>query len=329
MRGNREALVGLVIVAALVLTAAGTLWLQGFTWGQDRQIVEAVFFEAGQIMPGNGVKFRGVEVGRVGAITVEPGGELVRVRLQIGRPVVLPTDPVIILSPESLFGDWEAEIQPRDVFPYVEYPVPPDPSTLPGYALPDISQLTATADRISDNLAILSDRFGIAFSEETARNIASLIDNIENVTTGLSELVEQQAVSFAEVTDGVQTATDEIASAADQVRNTFEEVTTLIETSDVDATLDNLAVISSNMRVLSEELGGTNHQIRAMAGRIDSTFLRAQAVVATLESGDGTLGRLLQDTSMAAELESTLAELSALLEDIRENPNRYVRVSIF
>ena len=106
-------------------------------------------------------------------------------------------------------------------------------------------------------------------------------------------------------------------------------MTALIETSDVDATLDNLAVISANMRVLSEELGGTNHQIRAMAGRIDSTFLRAQAVVATLESGDGTLGRLLQDTSMAAELESTLAELSALLEDIRENPNRYVRVSIF
>ena len=205
MRGNREALVGLVIVAALVLTAVGTLWLQGFTWGQDRQIIEAVFFEAGQIMPGNGVKFRGVEVGRVGAITVEPGGELVRVRLQIGQPVILPTDAVIILSPESLFGDWEAEIQPRDVFPYVEYPVPSDPSTLPGYALPDISQLTATADRISENLAILSDRFGIAFSEETARNIASLIENIENVTTGLSELVEQQAVSFAEVTDGVQT----------------------------------------------------------------------------------------------------------------------------
>jgi hypothetical protein len=32
---------------------------------------------------------------------------------------------------------------------------------------------------------------------------------------------------------------------------------------------------------------------------------------------------------MAAELENTLEELSALLEDIRENPNRYVRLSIF
>jgi hypothetical protein len=32
---------------------------------------------------------------------------------------------------------------------------------------------------------------------------------------------------------------------------------------------------------------------------------------------------------MAAELENTLTELAALLQDIRENPNRYVRLSIF
>ena len=329
MSRRRETLVGVVMVSALVLTTVGTLWLQGIRWGQYQQTIEAVFFEAGQIMPGNDVKFRGVEVGRVGDITVEPNGELVRIQLQLQQPLALPDDPVVILSPESVFGDWEAEVQSRNVYPYVEYPVPPDPGTLPGYALPDISQLTATADRISENLAVLSERFGIAFSEETAEDIASLIANIENVTTGLSELVEQQAASFAEVTDGVQTATDEVASAAEQVRSTFSQVTNLLEGADIDSTLENLALISANMGNLSEELGDTNQDIRAMAVRIDSTFHQMQAVVATLESGDGTLGRLLKDTSTALELESTLAELSALIEDIRENPNRYVRLSIF
>ena len=329
MSRRSETLVGVVIVSALLLTTVGTLWLQGIRWGQYQQTIEAVFFEAGQIMPGNDVKFRGVEVGRIGDITVEPNGELVRIQLQLQQPLTLPDDPVVILSPESVFGDWEAEVQSRNVYPYVEYPVPPDPGTLPGYALPDISQLTATADRISENLAVLSERFGIAFSEETAEDIASLIANIENVTTGLSELVEQQAESFTEVTDGVQTATDEVASAAEQIRSTFSQVTNLFEAADMDSTLENLALISVNMRKLSEELGDTNQDIRAMAVRIASTFHQVQAVVATLESGDGTLGRLLQDTSTAMELESTLAELSALIEDIRENPNRYVRLSIF
>ena len=329
MSRKREALVGIVIVAAIALTTAGTLWLQGARFGQYRETVEAVFFEAGQIAPGNAVKYRGVEVGRVGGITVEPNGALVRIQLQLQQPLALPEDPVVVLSPESLFGDWEAEIQGRDVFPFVEYPVTPDANTLPGYALPDISELTAMADRISENLAVLTERFGIAFSEETAADVASLIANVENVTTGLSELVEQQALSFEEVTDGVQAATDEVASAAEQVRSTFADVSGLIESSDIDSTLANLAVISANTRELSAELGGTNRELREMAVRVDSTFLRLQGVITTLESGDGTLGRLIQDTSMAAELESTLAELANLLEDIRENPNRYVRLSIF
>lgn len=329
MSATREALVGLVIVAALVLTTLGTLWLQGADWRGDRQELEAVFFQVGQITPGNGVKMRGVQVGRVSEIIVESSGELVRVRLEIEDAVTLPADPVVLLSPESLFGDWQAEIIPRESFPYVDYPIPADPGTLPGHALPDISQLTAAAQRISDNLGVLTDRFGIAFSEETARDIASLIGNVENVTTRLSDLVEQQAVSFTEVTDGVQEATVEIGSAAEQVRTTFADVSGILARAEVDSTLANLAVVSSNLRELSAELSGTNVEVRELAARIDSTFHRAQTILTSIESGEGTVGRLLSDTSMAAELESTLTELAALLQDIRENPNRYVRLSIF
>jgi phospholipid/cholesterol/gamma-HCH transport system substrate-binding protein len=326
---SRDALVGLVIVAAVVLTVAGTLWLQGARLGESRQELEAVFFQVGQIAPGNGVKLRGVQVGRVSGIAVEPNGQLVRVSLQLQEAVTLPANPVIILSPESFFGDWQAEIYAREDVPYDNFPVPPDASTLPGYALPDMSQLTATAQRIAENLGVLTDRFGIAFSEETARDIASLIDNVENVTTGLSELVEQQANSFAQVTDRVQSAADQIGSAADQVRTTFSDVSALLDRGEIDSTLDDLAAISANLRQLSTDLGGTNQQFRDMTARVDSTFDRVNSVMAKVESGDGTLGRLIQDGDMATDLEDTLSELSALLADIRENPNRYVRLSIF
>ena len=48
-----------------------------------------------------------------------------------------------------------------------------------------------------------------------------------------------------------------------------------------------------------------------------------------LEAGDGTLGRLFSDSSLAFRAESALLELNALLQDFRENPKRYVRLSIF
>jgi phospholipid/cholesterol/gamma-HCH transport system substrate-binding protein len=326
---RREAWVGLVIVASIVVTVMGTLWLQGFSWGQDQRDIEAAFYEVGLARPGNALKFRGVQVGRIRDINVDPAGEFVRVSFRINEGVQLPEDPVVILSPESMFGDWQAEINPRGRYPYANYTQPTEPGVLPGHALPDISQLTHMADRISENLAVLTERVGIAFSDETARNIASLIDNVEEVTDRLSELVSQQAVSFTEVTDGVQRATEGIAAAAEQARVTFAGVDEVVAGAELRSTLDDLAVISTNLRGLSGELQGTNADIRDMAVRVDSTFGQVQTILARAESGEGSLGRLIQDPTMAGELEAMVVELRTLLEDIRENPRRYVRLSIF
>jgi len=326
---TREALVGVVIVAAIAIAAAGTLWLQGASWGREQRDMEAVFFEAGMIRPGNPIKVRGVEVGRVREILVDPSGEVVRLRFRIRDDVVLPANPVVVLSPESMFGDWQAEIHSRTRFPRAVYAEPTEAGVLPGYTLPDISQLTAAADQISDNLSVLSDRVGIAFSDETARNIASMIENIEGVSDRLSELVNQQARSFTEVTDGVLTTAEEIGAAAEQARATITRVDELLARGEVASTLENLGTISENLRSLSEELGGTNQEVRDMILRVDGTFTRAERLLAKVDDGDGTVSRLIEDPQMASEIEAMVTELKTLLQDIRENPRRYVRLSIF
>lgn len=329
MSKSREALVGVVIVASIVVTVIGTLWLQGASFGRDQRDIEAVFFEVGLIRAGNDLKLRGVHVGSVREIVVDSTGNTVRVRFRIDEGIVLPPDPVVILSPESLFGDWQAEIHPRTRYPDVGYTEPTREEVLPGHALPDISQLTHMADQIAGNLATLTERVGIAFSEETAENIASLIDNVEGVTQRLSDMVSQQAVSFTEVTDGVQRAAEEIGSAAEQARLTFARADEALATGDLASTLEDLGVIAENLRELSEELHGTNASVRSVVSRVDSTFVRVEEIVDRTAAGEGSLGRLLQDPTMSNELEALMGDLSALLVDIRENPRRYVRLSIF
>jgi phospholipid/cholesterol/gamma-HCH transport system substrate-binding protein len=326
---GREALVGVVIVAGLVVTVVGTLWLQGTTFGRNERELDAVFFEVGLIRPGNELKLRGVRVGAVEEIAMDSAGSAVRVRFRMDEGVTLPPDPVVILSPESLFGEWQAEIHPRTRYPNVAYAEPTQPEVLPGHALPDISELTHMADQIAGNLATLTDRVGIAFSEETAANIASLIANVEDVTTRLSDMVSQQAVSFTEVTDGVQRAAEEIGAAAEQARLTFARADEALAAGDLTQTFEDLGVIADNLRQLSGELHGTNASVRSVTARIDSTFVRIEQIVDRTAAGEGSLGRLLQDPTMSQELEGLMVDLRALLVDIRENPRRYVRLSIF
>jgi phospholipid/cholesterol/gamma-HCH transport system substrate-binding protein len=141
--------------------------------------------------------------------------------------------------------------------------------------------------------------------------------------------VSQQAISFTEVTDGVQQATDRIGSAADQARATLERVDGFLADERLASTFDDLAVITQNLRGLSEDLDGTNDDLRRVAIRADSAFVRADAILARLNEGEGTLGRFVQDPAMADELTTMVTELRVLLVDIRENPRRYLRLSIF
>jgi ABC-type transporter Mla subunit MlaD len=79
MSEKRDALVGVVIVAALAVIAAGTLWLEGSSFSGERTDVAAVFHEVGQIKTGNPVKLRGVRIGQVREVEVLPDGSGVRV----------------------------------------------------------------------------------------------------------------------------------------------------------------------------------------------------------------------------------------------------------
>lgn len=329
MNDRRDALVGVVILAALVVITLGTLWLQGVMVPGERVDVEAAFSDVGMIQPGAGVKFRGVQIGRIRTVEVDESGEFVRVVMRIDAEVRLPDDAVVVLSPESMFGDWQAEIQAPGRFSEARFTRIDEEGVLPGYALPDISELTAAADEISDNLASLTERVGIAFSEETAQNIASLVANVEEVTTRLADLVDQQATSFTEVTDGVQAAVDEIGGAASQAQRSFAGIDSLLVRGNVETSLMNLGTISSNLAALTGELDDTNEDIRNLVLQVDSTFARVDRVMTEVEEGDGSLARLLRDPTLAGELEAAAAELTLLLEDIRENPRRYLRLSIF
>ena len=95
------------------------------------------------------------------------------------------------------------------------------------------------------------------------------------------------------------------------------------------STLADLSVITSNLKDLSDDFQSTNAELRQMTARADSAFVHADAILTRMSAGDGTLGRLLQDTQMADELTATVTELKVLLTDIRENPRRYLRLSVF
>ena len=59
------------------------------------------------------------------------------------------------------------------------------------------------------------------------------------------------------------------------------------------------------------------------------TAEQLNAILAGIENGEGSLGKLTKDTEMYDYLTQTSKELSLLLQDVRLNTKRYINVSVF
>jgi phospholipid/cholesterol/gamma-HCH transport system substrate-binding protein len=335
--GGRELVVGSVIIGAVLVLAVGTLWLQGTDFGRRATYVEVLVREVGQLTEGNAVKLRGVPIGRVARIVVEPDGALVRVGMDIDGDFTIesPRDAGVVIAPESLFGDWQAEIVDRSRFPLFDYyDVPPgqeggDTLVLGGYAIPDISRLTAAADQISQNLQRLTDRFDRAFNEETADQLRRAIANVEEMSSDIREMIGQQASTFREVSADVAAASNEISQASTQARMTLQRVDATLARGDVDSALVSIRVTAENVDRISAQVERSTAGLEGTMARADSAFASVQRVTSRIESGQGSLGRLILDSTLAARAESAMAQLDSLLADVKRNPRRYVRLSIF
>jgi phospholipid/cholesterol/gamma-HCH transport system substrate-binding protein len=330
---DKEFQVGAVIIAAVIVAVGGTLWMQGTSFGRATQTVHAVLESAGQLSEGNPVTYRGVRIGRVATITVEPDGEGVRVALLLTDPVTLPADAAVVLGPESLFGDWQAEIVSASQFPrFGFYEVPEADRAaglIGGFALPEITRLTASAEQISSNLADLTDRMELAFNQETADNLARAIANIEAITEEVRLLVQQQSAVASSITANADSTLQEVSAAAIAARSSFQRVEGILADEQVDSMVANLRIASAGVRDLAIQLSDSETGLSATLERADSAFVRVDRIAARLEAGEGSLGRLLSDSTLAINAEAMLASLDLLLQDVRANPGRYVRLSIF
>lgn len=78
-----------------------------------------------------------------------------------------------------------------------------------------------------------------------------------------------------------------------------------------------------------EEIQGSAQAMSRAASALEESLLPLASVLAKVDQGSGTLGLLVNDTTLYQELTTTIRELGVLAADVRERPKRYLGISIF
>ena len=88
-----------------------------------------------------------------------------------------------------------------------------------------------------------------------------------------------------------------------------------IDSLQVDSTVRSLRLASGNMATVT--------------GELKTTTDRLNAVLAKVESGDGTAAKLLNDPGLYNDFRGVMARVDSLTADFKKNPRRYIKLEIF
>ena len=292
-----EIRVGAVVVVAAVIAVIGTMWFQKFQLAEKRYSFYARFDEVGGLVSGDPIYVNGVERGRVNVIDLRPDRVVVELAVREGVPI--PDDSRVALKSIGIMGERLVAITQGESGTVI---APGD--TLPGEFLMGLSEVMGSAGAILDEVEVTTKHLReIAEAlnaegklREGVDDFAATSKNLRGMTEGNRERLDRAIEKF-----------DHSATQLDQLLSThYASLDSSLAAlgragGKVDVTVDNLAVVADDLR----------------------------EITAKLRAGEGSAGRLIQDDTLVRRLESTAAELDSLLEDIRQNPGRYVKFSLF
>lgn len=160
-----------------------------------------------------------------------------------------------------------------------------------------------------------------------SKNFSGVTDNLDSALKSTDSLMFSLNRLVNDPTDaGLKRTIEELNHTLISFRNTSNSVNSVVSNNDknITAILEKFKAISGDLAVLTADLKQAN--VGTTVETLNSTLSKLNAILETIEKGDGTLGKLVKDEGLYNNLEGATKELEALLQDIKLHPKRYFRI---
>lgn len=184
-----------------------------------------------------------------------------------------------------------------------------------------------------ENLGPMMDTILNAIASEEANNsIASSLKNIDKLTGNLASATSQLNYIMGQSSESIGETMSNLAIVTGSFAETHEDLEKLI--TNLSALSEDLAKanLGETLSSTSETITSANELLSGLQSTVDKTSTSLSSVNSLLQkidTGQGTMGRLMNDPEIYHNLKATSEHLALLLQDMRLNPKRYVRLSVF
>jgi phospholipid/cholesterol/gamma-HCH transport system substrate-binding protein len=291
LRGqHREIWLGAFILAGLISALVTLFALTDPSFFRGRYDLYTIVADAGGIRSGDPVQLRGVNIGRVTKFIMIPEG--VRIRLEIEGEYPVPVGSRVEIAMSSLLGGMAAEIIPSDSTTMAR-----SGDVLTGRRAEGVFD---SAQKVSDSANELVNKARKAFNDDTIKNIQTSSTEMHKLLTELRGAAEEQRGELRSLTKSLKRSASGIENAANRPE---------LERSI--ARLDTLTL-----------------RLDESTASLKRSTTSLETVMTRIEKGEGTLGKLSKDETLYTNLNDASTNLNKLIEDVRKNPRRYLKLSL-
>ncbi len=301
MNISSEAKVGITVLLAAIAAVVGFRFMSDIPILRQSQEVSTTFQRVDGLGTGSQVFVRGVKVGSVSDVRLTQADSVqIKMRLDMQRP--LPRGSVAYLTSLGLIEGKSIVIE-----------------------LGDSSEIVAYGEEIEGvYVESMMETLGKR-GEELGDDLSSTFTEFNRFLGQLNETFDDEArVSMTQTLRSTSNATERIAAILEDKQT---EIDLAIESgSSMLAQLDTLAA-DSRPRVdsLMVTLESNIRDLEQIRIELEGATTGLNEIIEKVNSGEGTLGKMVNDPAVYDNLDELTKELNELVKSINENPGRFLR----
>jgi phospholipid/cholesterol/gamma-HCH transport system substrate-binding protein len=298
---TREIKTAVLVIASILLFIWGYSFLKGrdlftsyVTLYVEYETVEGLTMSAP-------VTLNGLVIGKVNSITIEENTGKLLVELQIKTDFPISKSSVAIIYEPGFIAGKQIAIEPN----FKDKSVSVDGQRIRGEIKLGLTETVA------DKLGPIQEK------------LEKIMTNADVLITGVNNVLDKKAQ------EDLRKSLSDLSSTMEQFHKASVRMNTILDEnkSQIKGVVTNFNKISSDFSKISDSLNKAD--LGKTVRNLNETLAKVDEIMNGLKSGNGTMGKLLNDDALYNNLDKTSKELELLLQDVRLHPTRYVNISLF
>ena len=292
-----ELRVGLVVLVSCAILILGLIWVKGIRFDQTRYRYAVIFPNVGALEVGDPVSVSGVPKGKVEKIQLHQGDVLVD--LNLTHDVVLKKDAAFTVMNVGLMGERFIAVKTGYSDTLLDLSQP-----IRGYYDTGIPEVMGRMGEMIDQVQSLAENLMAVVGTKSSQDaLITVIRNLKEITDKTNALLDRNQDKFDRTISDLSYTSSELKKMVGENRSKLR------------STVDNFSLASEKFANIITSLDSLSVSLKKLSLRI--------------ESGEGTLGQLVNDTTLYQEIKKTTQNVDSLILDIKKHPKRYLKFSIF